>query len=292
MAKLFSDRPRNAPRPRRSAGHGQLTTYYRADANPSSSNSPFKPQPAKKSHRKLLLGIVDIALIIALVFVVGYSLIVNPSPNVIANSYAYHPAQSYASAASAQLGSLKNHNKISFNEQAVILALQKQFPEISGAQVELPFFSQKPTIRLNIAEPSFKLTSGGQTYIIDSQGIVVAKATDMPNVKNLPSVVDQSGFSANVGKRVLDYSAVGFINTVIAQCQKAKVPISQLTLPPLPQEMDLRTTDQPYYVRFYLGGDPMVQTGQFLALRNQFSKNHNAPSQYLDVRVDGKVFFK
>ncbi|MGH7156635.1 MAG: hypothetical protein ACREGG_00760, partial [Candidatus Saccharimonadales bacterium] len=86
--------------------------------------------------------------------------------------------------------------------------------------------------------------------------------------------------------------SVGFINTVIAECKHSKVPISSLVLPTTPQELDLHTADQPYYVKFYLGGDVLNEAGQFLAARNHFAQTKQSPSQYLDVRVQGKIFYK
>jgi hypothetical protein len=77
----------------------------------------------------------------------------------------------------------------------------------------------------------------------------------------------------------------------LAQTRRAGVPIKSLTFPPLAQELDLATEDQPYFVKFYLGGDPLVQAGTFLAARHQFSSGVK-PSVYLDVRVPGKIFYK
>lgn len=276
--------------PLKSSRRAPITTYYRAVAN--KNPSPFKPKPVAKSHRKLWLGATDVLLVGLLVFLLFYSLGVNQRPKVMANSWVYHSPQAYQAAAAAQLADFKNHNKLTFDESSVTEALQKQFPEIRSAQVELPFFSQKPTLRLDIAPPAFKLSSGGQVYVIDSTGVVVARTADLPAVKNLPTVNDQSGFPITVDKRILSSSAVSFITTIQAECRRARIPIASLTLPPLPQEIDLRTTDQPYFVKFYLDGDALTQAGQFLAARAQFAQNHQSPAQYLDVRVAGKIFYK
>jgi hypothetical protein len=70
------------------------------------------------------------------------------------------------------------------------------------------------------------------------------------------------------------------------------VSVSSLTLPKTAQELDLRTKDRPYYVKFYLGGDALLQAGQFLATRRQFDTSNTQPAEYLDVRVEGKIFYK
>lgn len=268
-----------------------LTTYYRSE-KPDPDSSPFKKRTPKKNRRKLFVRSVDVLMIAALIFLFAYGLVLQPDPKVIINSNAFHSTAQYKAQAVPQLGTLRNRNKITFDEQGTVRALQSSFPEISTAQIELPFFSETPTIRLYIATPSFKLTNSTGVYIVDSDGVIAAKAADLPKLSKLQTVTDQSGFETSVGKRVLSAQSVGFINTVIAQCERAGVPLSNLTLPAIAQQVDVRTADQPYYTKFYLGGDALLQSGQFLAARHQFAVNHQTPSQYLDVRVSGKIFYK
>ncbi len=288
---LFPKTPRNKNRQSDLSNRVPTATYYRSERGPKSL-SPFKTKQPKKPPHNWLIGLANIAVLAALIFGLGYSLVLNPRPRVLASDFSFHPASVYTAAANLEFNSFQNRNKITFNEQKVINALQKQFPEIASAEVELPFFSEKATIRLNISPPTLKLASGGQTYIIDSRGVVAAKASDLPKVKDLTAIEDQSGFSAIVGQQVLSSSAVSFINVIAAECRYAKVQILSLTLPSLPQELDLRTKDRPYFVKFYLGGDPLIQAGQFIASRNQFTHTGNQPAQYLDVRVSGKIFYK
>jgi hypothetical protein len=63
-------------------------------------------------------------------------------------------------------------------------------------------------------------------------------------------------------------------------------------LPPSAQEIDLYTSDKSYLTKFYLGGDVLQQSGQFLAARNHFKEIGEDPATYLDVRVQGKIFSK
>jgi hypothetical protein len=268
-----------------------VTSYYRADP-PGDAASPFKKKQPKKNRRKILLGFLDVIIILLLVFGVGYSLALNSQPKVIVNDTSFHPANDYQTVAANLFSQFKNRNKITFNEQAVETSLQKKFPEINAVQIELPFFNEQATLRLTIAKPSFEVNNRGTDYVVASNGVVVAKAVELRHIKNLLLVNDQSGFHAQVGHPVLSSSETAFINTVIAQCQHAKVPIASLVLPATAEELDLRTTDQPYFVKFFLGGNAMDETGQFLAARQHFKQTNQPPSQYLDVRVAGKIFYK
>jgi len=282
--------PTGAPKNQLSK-RSSLNKYYRADIR--NSSSPFtKKAPPKRTGKKVLFGVLDIVVLLALFAGVGYSLMLKPSAKVVASNYLFRPAADYEAALDQQLAKLQNRNKITFNEQSVAEALQKQFPEITGAEAELPFFSEHPTFRLSIAKPVFALNSNGTSYVVASSGVAVAPVSQLPRINNLLTVNDQSGFQVKPGSLVLNDTSAAFIADLIAQCQAAKVPIASLTLPPLPQELQLRTKDQSYFVKFYLGGDVLGESGQFLAARKHFAETKQPPSQYLDVRVAGKIFYK
>lgn len=266
-----------------------VTKYYRSEPKTA---SPFQKKTPVKSLSAVVSKTIDILLIIILLFCLVYSLIVRPDPKVIASSSIYHEESAYQTAAASDLGSFKDRNKLSFDEVGLVDNLKKHFPEISKANVELPLFGQKPIIRLTIAAPVFIFVSQGHNFLISSDGVVVSENPDLPAAVNLPRVEDKSGFKAQLGEQVLGASQVEFINQVVLQCRRAKVSISSLTLPSAAQELDLRTKDASYFVKFYLGGDPLVETGQFLASRAKFARDHIQPTSYLDVRVAGKIFYK
>lgn len=265
-------------------------TYYRSGESSAATTSPFRKKPAQQpTGLRLFLSRILDGLII-LIFLAGlvYSLMVKPDPKVIISSNAYHSKDIYEAAAQKYLGSVKNRNKITLNVQNVSESLKKQFPEIAEASVELPILDQTPIIHINVARPSFVLQNGHESYIVDSQGVAVGKSQSYPSINNLTTVIDRSGFRAGDGQQVMSADSVKFITTLTAQLRQAKVPVASITLPPLAQQLELRTKDKPYFVKFYLGGDPLQQAGQFLAIRHSDTQ----PTQYLDVRVPGKVFYK
>lgn len=285
---MSADRPRERARAPKAPNRTPLA-YYRSGQQ--SEKSPFQPKLVK-SRPKLSSRFIDFSIVILILLGIIYSLLVSPNPKLVVNSEAYHSLSTYRQAVVKSLQSPKNRTKLSFDDKTIIKSLKHQFPEIAEASIELPLFSQTPTVRLGIAEPSFFLNSGGVDFIIDSEGLAVAKSADLSRVRGLPVVIDQTGYDTKVGHQILSANEVNFINSLIAQAKRAKVSVSSLTLPALAQELDLRTTDRGYYVKFYLGGDVLVQAGQFIAARHQFDQSASQPSQYLDVRVPGKIYYK
>jgi cell division septal protein FtsQ len=268
-------------------------TFYRSAKADAEGGSPFKKKEVPSSKLRIFISSFFTWLIVALLLILlAYSLIIKPSAKVEPSSQIFHQISDYRAATDKILRGLRYSNKVTFSEQSVVEQLQKQFPEIVSARIELPIFAQTPVVHLKIADASFVLNSNGQSYIIDSEGVAVAKSSGYPNSQKLIKVEDQSGFVVDVGKQVMSAGAVNFINTLTKQSERSKVTISSMTLPKLAQELDLRTADRSYYVKFYLGGDVYLQAGQFLSSRKQFDDTNSQPAEYLDVRIPGKIFYK
>jgi hypothetical protein len=268
-----------------------MTNYYRA-AKDNTTPSPFRRRQPKTDHRAVIFNIADIILLVILLIGLVYSLLLRPDPQIKVNRSPYHAPAEYQSNIAPLFKGIKNSNKLTFDEAAAVSAIERKFPEVHSAHIELPFFSEQPVVWLNISPPAFKLVNDQGSYLIDDQGVAVAKSEAFPGIKNQVTVQDQTGFKVSAGQQILSSDGVVLINTVIAEAKRAHVPIASLSLPPRAQELDLKTSDQPYYVKFYLEGDALNQAGQFLAARHQFAASGKTPGQYLDVRVPGKIFYK
>lgn len=228
------------------------------------------------------------AIIAGLVF----CLILKPYPKVVVNSNAYHPSADYVAAVNNAFKAARNKTKPTLDKRGIADALKKQFPEIDSVKIEVPIISQIPTLRLSIAAPTFNFSSNSNLYVVGSNGVIAGLSSQLTGASNLPNVIDQSGLMAAIGKQVLSTEAIAFINTILAQCQRAGLKVQSLTLPAAAQELDLRVQNQPYFVKFYLGGDVLSQAGQYLAAKHKFDSENTQPGQYLDVRVGGKIFYK
>lgn len=268
-----------------------MTNYYSA-AKGNAAPSPFRQRQPKTDRRAVIFNIADVILLAILLITLVYSLLLRPNPQIKVDYSPYHSATDYRSEIAPLFKGFKNSNKLTFDETSVVNAIQRKFPEVHSARIELPFFSEQPVVWLNISAPAFKLVNDQGSLLVDDQGTAVARSVEFPNIKNQIAVQDQTGFKVAAGQQVLSSDGVSLINIVIAQSKQAHVPIASLILPPRAQELDLKTSDQPYFVKFYLGGDGLTQMGQFLAARHQFAKTGKTPGQYLDVRVQGKIFYK
>lgn len=257
-----------------------------------SSSTPFK-KPSKVKQRSSGGSKLKTVLLICLFLAIFvYLQLLTPKATVSLNDKSYHSTADYSKTIDQHLSSLTNRLKLTFNRAKFERQLKTQYPEIDKVVVQLPFFGRNPKVKLVVAPPSFNLSSGGQVYIVSANGFVATNSSQFTNASKLPSVVDQSGFVAAPGKQVLSRQSINFINTVLAQAKRGGVSVQSMTLPTNPAEVDLRAADRAYYVKFNITGDATLQAGQYLAARHKFDAENTQPSEYLDVRVSGKIYYK
>ncbi len=271
----------------------KLNTYYSSGQSASDKSGPLKPK-SFKGHKLYGWGkrVLQITIVLGMGALVIHSLILNPTPRITVNDGSYHPAKTYQTEAVKQFSYLKNKNKITFDEQGIANTLKNQFPEIDSVDFQLPLLGKTANIYISVSGPALFLKSQGQIFVIDQKGRAVALATVMPQAEGLIPVEDQSGYPVQIGNQVLNAQEVSFISSLNNQAKKSKITVSSIVIPQKAQELDIRTVDKPYSVKFYLGGDPAVQIGQWLAARAQFEKDGTTPDKYLDVRVQGKIYYR
>jgi hypothetical protein len=207
-----------------------------------------------------------------------------------------HDKSVYEAAASKLLaGSLWNRNKITVNTGSVSKGMLKQFPELSSVSVTLPLLSKRPIVYVQTAQPALILVAQNGSFIIDNTGKALLPASKLPtNSKlTLPLVMDQSGLKVSLNHQAVTSGNVSFIQTVIAQLATRHFSVESIVLPVGTSELDLRLAGQPYTLKFNLeSGTPRQQAGTFLATQAKLQSQNITPTQYIDVRVDGRAYYK
>ncbi len=206
-----------------------------------------------------------------------------------------HPLSTYQHAADKLFASsLLNRNKITVDTGAVSAALKRQFPELSLVSITLPLFGHRPQVYIAQADPIILLTAGdGKTYIIDAQGRAVAHGSVARASLQLLPVRDASGARIHLGQLAVPSGTVSFIRAIQFQLAQRQVHIDSFVLPAASSELDIYPRGQKYFVKCNLESNNVLQqAGAFLAVQQYFDGRGITPSQYVDVRVDGRVYYK
>lgn len=242
------------------------------------------------------------ALLVAVLVLVIFSLNLSQHARLVSvaaqtgGNYFLHPLSDYQEAVDAALkSSLLNHNKLTLDADGISQQLKHRFPELAQVSVTTSLFSHTPVVYIQALEPAILLKSQSGTYLISADGTAIAAASQvhLPHNDRLPTVTDKSGLRLQLHKQTLSSDDVAFIQEVVAQLSARQVKAATLVLPAGGGELDVRPSGLPYIIKFNLQtGDARQQAGTYLAVRAKLSHEGITPSQYIDVRLDGRAYYK
>ncbi len=191
--------------------------------------------------------------------------------------------------------SILNRNKITVSTTGLADRLMAQFPELASVAVSLPILTHRLNITLVSAEPVLILSNSQGSYALDASGTALLTGAKLANLTSLhlPLVVDQSTIKLSLRKQGLTSDNVAFILTVLAQLKANNIAVESLVLPAGTSELDVRLVGQPYFVKFNLASNTSrEQAGTLIAVYDRLAADKVTPTQYIDVRVDGRAYYK
>ncbi len=303
---------RRRPQPGRE-GAPQAFAYY--SQRPQSARPADKPRrtmelKASSPSRKPSTGfwpfltqrfgfvIVMISIVLASVNMVRLSSSAKvESLNAPASSYILHDQATYQAAVDQYLhDSVFNSNKLTANMPRISSEMMRNFPELTSVSIAVPLIGHRPVVYIHSSEPALLLTSAsGQTYVVDENGKALTTAARVHNLAalQLPVVHDESGLELQTGKQVLSQATTAFIREVTAQFKAKQLSVDSWKLPAGTSELDAFPTGLPYFVKFNYQHDSAVQqAGTYFAVKQKLEQQGTTPGTYIDVRVDGRAYYK
>lgn len=205
--------------------------------------------------------------------------------------------QSVYQAAAEQLlkQSPSNRLKLSVNTTHLSSQLAQQFPELASVNVTIPVLTHRPVIYIEAGQPAIILSASSGSFVISTTGKVLAPSSQVsPALRSkLSAVTDQNGVAISSHAQALPTDSVRFIQTIAAQLTAKHFVVAAMTLPHTAGELDVQITGQPYFVKFNVQSNtPVEQAGTYFATIAQAQKQGSLPSQYVDVRVEGRAYYQ
>jgi hypothetical protein len=290
-----------------SSGAPSVFSYHASRANSPTNlgrgKNPEKESAAKLRRPKFLwlkrTSHVVIVLAIGALFISNLLLASTPKIVVIGdegkNQHFLRDKSTYQAAAQRIFASsVFNTNKLTIDVARIKKALTTQFPELADVSVSLPLVGRQPVIYLQPSTSRLVLSSQGASYVLDGTGKAIAGGEQAASLKNLglPEVQDQSGLVVKLGSVAMPSTSVAFITEVARQLKAKDVAIGAMVLPLGTNELHVQVKDTPYTVKFNLQGDAREEAGAFLATKAQLDAEKKMPGQYIDVRVQNRVYYR
>ncbi|MBC7581351.1 hypothetical protein H7097_00595 [Aeromicrobium sp.] len=248
-------------------------------------------------RQRLGMFVAGVALIVSVL----YTLHLTNEPKVVlltqsSSNYFLQPTDVYQTAAAKAFGSsMFNGNKVTVNSVGIQQNLQQQFPELSDVSVTIPLMSHRPIVYVAPTVPSLILVGATQSYVLDNNGKALLTTAQVAGIDKLglPSVTDESGLRIKTGDNAVAGTEVSFIQTVVAELQAKGVEVESLTLPAAAYELHVKPRGVGYYVKFNMHEDSArQQAGTYLAVKARLASQNLTPSSYIDVRLDGRAYYK
>jgi hypothetical protein len=288
-------------------GQSRVFSYYANrsanETNLGRNNQEDIPKRHSSAYERFMhrLPMIGIGILVFVIFISQLVLISNPKVVILSstnNSDLFLRNTSVYHDAAAQLfkQSISNHNKLTVDASGISSILMQQFPELSDVSVALPVVGNQPTVYIQPSEPTFVLAASDGSYVLDSTGRALALASNVPaqNLSTLPVITDQTGSRPRVGAAVLPSTSITFMQTVLGQLKAQHIGVQKIVMPAAAFEVDMYISGKPYYVKFNMqdSNGALQQAGSFVSVSQNLAGKNITPSQYIDVRIDGRAYYK
>lgn len=293
--KPLQPRQAAAKRPTKPSSSAAFS-YYASGRSAESKKHTIHPTGwLQKTWVRNLPSIVALSVLLVIVlYCLGLS--TNQPKVILSGSGAgLRPVAVYQAGAQQILNqSLLSRTKFTINTAGFQQDFQDRFPEVSQVSLGLPLIGRRPVVSIVAAQPEIILTSNNQAYVIDKRGKAIMTAADLslPARQKLPVINDQSGLQVKVGQTVLSSQNIRFVMIVLEQLGAKQLSTSTITLPAIPHQLNIGISGQPYIIKFDFDSDAREAVGSFLATKQYLDQKQVVPAAYVDVRVDGRVYYK
>ncbi len=190
--------------------------------------------------------------------------------------------------------SIFNQTKVTFSPNNLDKFLSGKYGFIQSINTQTAFFSNTLSIYITVSAPAIRYSIQNSTYLINLNGQIENINYYNPILKklNLIPVIDQGNISIKQNEYIFSSQEVNEILIINNTLKADGYTVNKFVLNKNGSEIDAYLSKYNYYVKFNLmEGDINLQIGRFIAIEKYLINNNIVPKEYIDVRVDGRVYY-
>lgn len=255
-----------------------------------------------KNSAKIWRYVPSVFAIVVIILSVAYSTILNiNSPSIVSFSDTtpslLQSNEVYQQGISDIMSKTPfSRSKLTIQTDKLEQEMIKMFPELAQVSVNIPLVGKRLIVQISPAQPVFILRSHSGNFVLDSRGIVLMPITDLQNKEqfNLITINDLVVLDNQVGQQVLPGGTIQFIREVVYQFESRGQVIESVDLPAVANELHVHIKGASYYIKFNLQNDSLQQVGSYFAFSEKLSSEQGLqqPAEYVDLRINGRVYYK
>ncbi len=178
-------------------------------------------------------------------------------------------------------------NLLTFDNAALAAGLLQADPMLKTVTVHRRW-PRGLSLDVTLKQPSLGWSSDNQAYLLDRDGSAIGS---LPAGSSLPVVADDSNLPVSLGQRVTTTRFVAFV-TGLNQALPG-LALGQLRYEVKDTTLDLYvSTGKGYQVIFDTSRDANQEVSDLRTLLTFLSHQGKTPSQYIDLRIAGKAYYK
>ena len=168
--------------------------------------------------------------------------------------------------------------------------MQAAHPELASVDIDRSWWGGNVQFVLEFRHPLLVWQTDGRVFYVDSRG--AAFEYDHFGGKYV-QVSDQSGISpSEAGGSVASDQFINFLGKMVGAVNAAsKGAVTDIIIPAATREVDLKLQGRGYPIKTHTDRDPLKQAEDIINALKWFDEKKITP-QYVDVRVEGKAYFK
>jgi cell division septal protein FtsQ len=180
-------------------------------------------------------------------------------------------------------------NWLFLNDKDLKSYLQKTFTGQEAISV-IKKFPNGLVVSTDEQKPGLLWKTGSRNYILSTSGRVMFEQ-NKPDGQPLPQVVDSTNLPVEIGSRVAGRDFVDYVRKVSDFATSNKIVIERIYVLDTTSELYVRTQSG-YDIKFSTLQNPDTATRALKATLELLAQQNKKPSSYIDLRVEGRAFYK
>lgn len=249
-------------------------------------------QPGKRkfSFKQLIRPAIYLAIFLILAYAVAASSLLRIKNVIVEGAITVSPEEVRHQVENIISGSPLTQNIIFTPTSHIASSLKKDNYQIASVEVErIPFNTLK--VKIKEQKPIILWQTGSNTYILSENGHGYDGEVTDKLKRELPLVVDTTNLPVKKGEKVTSETFVKFVKKLSEELPKKDIKYSQIQVGETTTELYVKTNDG-YLIRFDTSRELNPQLNDLMAVLNLMKSQGKKASEYVDVRINGRAFYK
>ncbi len=295
-------KPRSVDSRRRGQPEQRANTYQYYRQNDPAPDSTQGRQLVRRQRRMLVARILrgkrGFVFVVGLLFVLAWAgSISNVAVNTIVSGEVGEadPRDAKAVQRITNSGGLRNRYILSLNKEEASAQIRDKRPDILA--VDYAFSPFRGTLRVSLIQsPTVLIVQSKTNYaLLNIDGVVSQIRQEPPTADEIrvyPLLIDDNSLPMETGKVGISKDIVTFIRDLEKAAQLKSLETHTYSLPAVPREVRVKFADSKYYIKLSATQPASQQLQALVDIRNYLTKNNITPSEYVDLRIPEKAYYR